>query len=69
MGRVVVSFIVEKDGSLSNIKAMQSVSPDMDAEAIKVVKNSPKWIPGTQFGRPVRANFIVPINFSLGQSR
>jgi TonB family protein len=68
-GRVVVSFIVEKDGSLSKVKAIQSVSPDMDAEAIRVVKNSPKWIPGTQFGRPVRASFTIPINFSLGYSR
>lgn len=65
-GRVVVSFIVEKDGSLSNIKAIQSVSPDIDAEAVRVIKNSPKWIPGTKFGRPVRASYIVPIKFSLG---
>ena len=65
-GRVVVSFIVEKNGSLSNVKAIQSLNPNMDAEAIRVVKNSPKWIPGTQFGRPVRASYIVPINFSWG---
>ncbi|GAB2987798.1 hypothetical protein GCM10027049_29900 [Mucilaginibacter puniceus] len=68
-GRVVVTFFVEKDGSLSNIKIIESVSPDIDAEAIKAIKNSPKWIPGTQFGRPVRASYIVPINFSLGNSR
>ncbi len=65
-GRVVVSFIVEKDGSLSNIKVTQSVSPDMDAEAVRVIKRSPKWTPGIQFGRAVRASFVVPISFSLG---
>lgn len=68
-GRVVVFFIVEKDGSLSNIKAIESVSPNMDAEAIRVIKDAPKWIPGTKFGRPVRAPYTMPINFSLGYSR
>lgn len=67
-GRVVVTFFVEKNGSLSDIKVIRSASPDIDAEAIRVVKNSPKWIPGTQFGRAVRTTFLIPINFSLGPS-
>lgn len=65
-GRVVVTFIVEKDGSISNIRVTQSVSPDMDAEAIRVIKKSPKWTPGIQFGRTVRTSFVVPISFTLG---
>ncbi len=65
-GRVVVTFVVEKDGSLSNIKVTQSVSPDIDAEAVRVIKKTSKWTPGVQFGRPTRASFTIPITFSLG---
>jgi len=64
-GRVVVQFIVERDGTLNNIMALTHVSPDIDQEAIRVFQNSPKWKPGLQYGFPVRAQFTVPINFSL----
>jgi len=64
-GKVYLSFIVEKDGSLSNVKAIRSVSAEIDAEAVRVVKNSPKWTPGIQNGRPVRVQYTVPINFIL----
>jgi protein TonB len=58
--------VIEKDGSLSNIKVTQSLSPNMDAEAVRVIKKSPKWKPGIQFGREVRVKYTIPINFSLG---
>ena len=65
-GRVILSFTVEKDGTISNIKVIQSASRNMDAEAVRVIKKSPKWTPGIQFGRPVRAQYTVPIYFSVG---
>lgn len=62
-GRVILSFIVEKDGSLTDIKVVRSVSPSLDKEAIRIVKSMPKWIPGKQNGRSVRVKYIIPINF------
>ena len=64
-GRVIVTMVVEKDGSLSNIKIARSVSDDIDAEALRVVKLSPKWSPGIQNGRPVKVSFAIPISFML----
>lgn len=64
-GKVLTSFIVEKDGSLSQIKIARSVHPHLDNEAIRIVKLMPKWIPGMQRGKPVRVSFILPINFVL----
>ncbi|MGZ3764948.1 MAG: energy transducer TonB [Mucilaginibacter sp.] len=64
-GKVLITFIVEKDGSLSNVKVARGVADDIDAEAIRVIKASPNWNPGTQNGRPVRVVYTVPINFSL----
>ncbi len=64
-GKVFVTFVVEGDGSLSQIKILRGVSPDIDAEAIRVMKNSPNWSPGIQNGRPVRVQFTVLINFKL----
>jgi TonB family protein len=65
-GTVFISFIVEADGSLSNVKVVRSVSPDIDAEAIRVIQGSPRWIPGTQNDRPVRVSYTIPLGFSLG---
>jgi TonB family protein len=65
-GRVILSFVVEKSGELSDIKISKSVIPLLDDEAIRVLQLSPKWLPGTQFGMPVRVVYSVPINFSLG---
>lgn len=65
-GRVILSFVVEKNGDLSDIKINKSVIPLLDDEAIRVLRLSPKWIPATQFGMPVRVVYSVPINFSLG---
>jgi len=64
-GKVILSFVVEKDGEISNIVVSKPVSLSIDAEAVRVIKNSPRWIPGTQFGRPVRVSYSVPISFNL----
>lgn len=64
-GLVVVSFVVEKDGSITNIKVLKSVSPNIDAEAIRVVKAMPGWKPGKQRGKPVRVTINLPLRFTL----
>ena len=63
-GRVLVMFVVEPDGSLSNVGVARKVFPSLDAEAIRVVKTMPKWKPGKEKGKPVRVNFTLPIVFS-----
>lgn len=67
-GRVIVSFVVEKDGSVSNAKVVKSVHPAFDAEALRVVNGMPKWIPGKQNGEPVNTKYVVPINFRLDRA-
>lgn len=62
-GRVIVSFVVETDGSLSGIKVVKSLDPLFDKEALRVVKSMPKWIPGTQNGQPVRIKYAIPVIF------
>ena len=64
-GRVVLGFVVEKDGSLSDIKVLRSVSPECDAEAIRLLKASQKWDPGTQNGHIVRVMYNVIVSFKL----
>ncbi len=64
-GTVLVEFVVEKDGSLTQIKVKNSVYPDLDEEAIRVLKNSPKWIPGENLGKKVRVSYTLPIKFHL----
>lgn len=64
-GKVVLTFIVEKDGSLSDIRVAKGVSTDIDDEAIRVMKASPKWAPGMQGGRAVRVQYTQPISFTL----
>ncbi len=65
-GTVYLSFIVQKDGSLADPKVMKGVSKSIDAEAIRVIKEAPKWEPGTQRGRPVNVMMRLPIRFKLG---
>ncbi len=65
-GRAIVQFIVEKNGSLSDIKVMRAPSETLGKEALRVMNTSPKWIPGKQGGKDVRVMFTVPINFNLG---
>lgn len=64
-GRVAVRFIVEKDGSISDVKPILSVHPLLNKEAVRVVKSMPKWSPGKQNGKPVRVRFNVPVMFKL----
>ena len=64
-GRVTVRFIVEKDGSISNVKPVLSVHPLLNKEAVRVVESMPKWSPGKQNGKPVRVRFNVPVMFKL----
>lgn len=64
-GRVLVMFVVETDGSVSNVKVAKNVFPSLDAEAVRVVKAMPKWIPGRHKGKIVRVNYAVPIVFSI----
>jgi protein TonB len=62
-GTVFLTFIVEKDGSVSNVNIVKGVHPLLDSEAIKVISESPKWSPGLQRGQPVRVRFQIPLNF------
>ena len=64
-GRVTVGFVVEKDGSLSNIRVMRGVDPSLDKEAVRLVKAMPKWNPGKENGEIVRVNHTLPVNFKL----
>lgn len=64
-GRVIVGFVVEKDGSISDVKVMRSVDPSLDREALRVVKAMPKWKPGKQNGSAVRVKYTVPVVFRL----
>lgn len=65
-GKVIVEFVIEKDGSISNVRTIVPVYPALDAEAERVIRNSPKWKPGSQLGKPVRVFYQIPIKFSLG---
>jgi len=62
-GEVIISFIVEKDGSLTHFKVQRSLGPEFDQEALWVLRKSPKWIPEMLNGKPVRSGYTVPINF------
>lgn len=64
-GRVIVQFVVEKDGTLTEFKVARSVDPDLDAEALRVLQTMPKWKPGMQRGEVVRVKFTVPVSFKL----
>ena len=64
-GRVIVSFVVERDGSISDVKVARSVDPSLDREAQRVVKSMPKWKPGKQNGSAVRVKYTVPVVFRL----
>lgn len=64
-GRVVVRFIIEKDGTLSNAKVFRKTDPALDQEALRVVRLSPKWTPGEVDGKPVRVSFFFPVIFQM----
>lgn len=64
-GRVVCTFVVEKDGSITDVRVVKSVDPSLDKEAVRVVKGMPRWIPGKQNGAAVRVKYTVPVTFRL----
>ena len=64
-GRLVIGFIVEKDGSLTDVKVLRPVDIDLDAEVLRLVKGMPKWIPGRHNGQRVRVKYNVPVSFRL----
>jgi protein TonB len=64
-GRVTVQFVVNKDGSIVDVKVIRGVDPYLDKEAVRVISTMPKWIPGKQRGVPVRCKFTVPVTFKL----
>jgi len=64
-GRVVVSFVIERDGSITDVQVVRSVDPSLDREAQRVVRSMPRWIPGKQNGQAVRVKYNVPVSFRL----
>ena len=64
-GRVYVNFVVEPDGSVSNVSVLRGIGGGCDEEAVRVVKNMPKWKPGKQRGKAVRVSYMLPVNFKL----
>jgi TonB family protein len=67
-GRVIANFIVKKDGSITEAKIVKSVSPELDAEALRVINSMPKWIPGMQNDEAVRVKYTIPVTFQLQSS-
>ena len=64
-GKVILSFVVKKDGSLTDFKVLRSLRPDYDKEALRILKASPKWLPGTQLGKPVVVAYTMPVVFTF----
>lgn len=64
-GRVIISIVVEKDGSLGDVKVARSVDPSLDQAAVQLVKKMPKWNPGKQNGMPVRVKYSIPVSYKL----
>ncbi len=68
-GRVIVRFVVNEDGSISDVTVVRSVDPSLDKEAIKLVRNMPPWKPGKTGGKPIKVWFTLPIVFKLKDSK
>ena len=64
-GRVLVSFVIEKDGSITDVKVVKGIGGGCDEEAVRVVKAMPKWKPGMDKGNPVRVHYVLPLIFKL----
>ena len=64
-GRVIIAFVVERDGSITDVNVVRSVDPSLDKEAVRVVSNMPKWIPGKQDGAPVRVKYNMSLTIRL----
>ena len=67
MGKVYITFVVEKDGSLSDFRVLSTPSVGLAEETLRVMRLSPKWVPSTIDGKPVRVLYTVPITYSLGE--
>ncbi|WP_020606707.1 energy transducer TonB [Spirosoma spitsbergense] len=67
--RVFISFIVERDGTLSDIRMLKGVGYGCDEEAIRVIKSMPRWIPGSQSGEPIRVKYNLPVLFGIDYSK
>lgn len=65
-GKVFVEFVIEKDGTITDVKAIKGIGAGCDEEAVRVVQSAPKWKPGKQRGKPVRQRMVLPISFKLG---
>jgi protein TonB len=68
-GRVFVQFVIEKDGSISNVKILRGIGGGCEEAAVEMIKNMPKWKPGKQRGKPVRFQFVLPIKFELPKDK
>lgn len=68
-GRVEVDFIIERDGSISNVKIRKPLGYGCDEEAMRVIRNMPRWKPGMQDGKPVRVSYMIPLKFTLTKSK
>ena len=66
-GRSIVKFVVERDGSISNVQIVKGADMALDREALRVVSSMPRWVPGSNSGEPVRSYFTIPITFKLNQ--
>ncbi|MBZ4675266.1 MAG: Cell envelope biosis protein TonB [Dysgonamonadaceae bacterium] len=66
-GRVICNFVVERDGSITDVQVVRGVDPSLDREAVRVIQSMPKWKPGMQRGKPVRVRFTLPVVFRLQQ--
>ena len=64
-GRVMVDFVIEKDGKVTDVRVIRGVDPELDAEAVRVISASPKWKPGKMGGEKVRTSVTVPVEFRL----
>lgn len=64
-GRVIVTLVIEKDGSITNVKVVRSLDPRLDEEAVRIVSSMPKWYPGKQNGVTVRVRYIIPVTFRV----
>ena len=62
-GRVMVGFVINEDGSISDVKVLRSLTPELDEVAVKIVKDMPRWNPGKQNGKAVKTKYTVPVSF------
>lgn len=68
-GRVIISFVIDKDGSVGEVQTVKPLYPSLDEEAIRIVKSMPNWTPGKQKGQAVRVKYSLPISFSLDKTK